>query len=319
MLDLIQLVPDYRAYVWGGARLRHADQPIGEAWIVHENNRVASGPHAGRALAEVAHLERERLLGSDVFARTGTRFPLLIKLLDCHQWLSVQVHPNDAQAEAMFGPGHFGKTEAWHVIDAAPGATLISGTAPGTTREALVNAIRDGTILSVARMREVAAGDTLSVPAGTLHALGPGLLVYEVQQTSEITFRVWDWDRPKSAGRVLHIEQSIAVTDPDLTGQLVPAAPLAAGTETELVSNRYFRLSMAPLDGHAVECDTHWRSFHAVTVIEGGATVRTRDSSVDLRAFGTVLVPAAVGAYRIEPTALGRALIASAAPVALRA
>ena len=112
------MIPEYRDYVWGGSRLRPEIVPTAEAWVVYEQDQVADGPYAGKTLAEVVELEGEALLGSRVVALTGKRFPLLIKLLDCARWLSLQVHPNNQQAERLAGPGYFGKTEAWYVVAA---------------------------------------------------------------------------------------------------------------------------------------------------------------------------------------------------------
>jgi mannose-6-phosphate isomerase len=122
MLNPFKLTPTYRDYVWGGKRLRPEAEITAEAWVVYEEDRVADGPYVGKTLAEVAELEGEALLGRKAVALTGKRFPLLIKLLDCAAWLSLQVHPNDEQAERLEGPGFFGKTEAWYVIEAEKGS-----------------------------------------------------------------------------------------------------------------------------------------------------------------------------------------------------
>jgi mannose-6-phosphate isomerase len=135
-------------------------------------------------------------------------------LLDCNEWLSVQVHPDDALAAELEGPGHFGKTEAWHILRAEPGARIISGLLPGTTSEEMARAIRDGTIAGMAEYMPLQQGDTVLTRARTIHALGPGLFVYEVQQTSDFTYRIYDWGRPQGAGRVLHVEQAIRASDP---------------------------------------------------------------------------------------------------------
>ncbi len=225
MNKLLQLIPEYRDYVWGGQRLRPGTLTA-EAWIVYEGDRVANGPLQGKTLAEVAQQLGADLLGQNAMTRTGTRFPLLVKILDCNDWLSVQVHPNDEQARRMEGPDQFGKTEAWHILGAADDAQLIAGVKEGTTAEALAAAIRNGTIVDHVQYHTAHTGDTIFMPAGTLHALGPGLLVYEVQQTSDITYRIFDWNRPASAGRALHLEQSVAVTNPRGTGQVQPALEL---------------------------------------------------------------------------------------------
>ena len=178
---LYPLEPQYRERVWGGQRLKAADPPVGEAWVAFEESRVRAGAQAGRTVAELAGAHGARFLGREVAEAYGPRFPLLVKLLDCADWLSVQVHPNDEQAERLVGAGEFGKTEAWHFIEAEPGATIYAGVKPGTTREALVEAIRQGRVLDVAQRVEARAGETVYIPAGTLHSLGPGLLLYEVQ------------------------------------------------------------------------------------------------------------------------------------------
>jgi mannose-6-phosphate isomerase len=139
---------------------------------------------------------------------------LLVKLLDPAAWLSVQVHPNDEQARRMVGPREFGKTEAWYFLAAEVGAQIMVGVRPGVDGARLAAAIREGRILEVAHQVAVHDGDAILIPAGTLHALGPGLLLYEVQQASDTTYRIYDWDRPQSAGRQLHIEESAQVTLP---------------------------------------------------------------------------------------------------------
>lgn len=312
-MSLLQLVPDYRERVWGGQRLRPGSQPpIGEAWIVYEGNRIASGAWAGRTLAEVAAEQGAALLGEAVFRRTGARFPVLIKLLDCADWLSVQVHPNDEQAVALEGPGQFGKTEAWHILSAEPEARLIAGVRPGAEPTAIARAIRAGSILEWVQYHPVRAGDTVFMPAGTLHALGPGLLLYEVQQTSDITYRVFDWNRPASAGRALHIEQSVAVTDATATGQPSALPALRADDQCALVQCNYFTLDLIVGRDEAVSLDTGGQSFQALTVIEGRAVVVCGAEAVTLQRFETVIVPAAGGASQLRPNGACRVLRARA-------
>jgi mannose-6-phosphate isomerase len=315
MSALLQLVPLYDPRVWGGQRLKNSpENPIGEAWVVYERNPVASGPLAGHTLAEVAAERGAALVGRHAFARTGTRFPLLIKLLDCADWLSIQVHPNDAQAIQMEGPGEFGKTEAWHVLEAEEGARLIAGVQPGTSAAELATAIRNGTIEPYSLYHTVHAGDTIFMPAGLMHALGPGLLLYEVQQTSDLTYRVFDWDRPASAGRPLHIEQSVAVTNPGLAGKTMPLPPLGAHDQRSLVRCKYFDLSLLVAQSKQLQLDTLDESFHALTVIEGKVEVIWGEEQVILDRFETVVVSADAGAYRLNPITPCRVLSARVPP-----
>ena len=306
--SMLRLSTDYRERVWGGQRLRPGSVPIGEAWIVHEGNLVLDGPYAGRTLADLSSALGAELLGFVPLARTGSRFPLLIKILDCQAWLSVQVHPNDEEALRLEGPGHFGKTEAWCILESAPDARLIAGVKPGTTRKALAAAIQSGKVLDVAASIEVEAGDTVLMPAGTLHALGPGLLVYEVQQTSDITYRVWDWDRPAAAGRALHLAQSIAVTHPESAPGLLRAAASRPGDARELTRCPYFVLESRTIVRNPVACDPARESFHAVTAVEGQIQVSQAGQTITLDRFESVVIPAFAGPYLLRGAPSGKVL-----------
>jgi mannose-6-phosphate isomerase len=272
-----------------------------EAWIVYEGDRIANGSLQGQTLAEAAQQLGADLLGRHVVRRIGTRFPLLIKILDCNDWLSVQVHPNDEQARQMEGPDQFGKTEAWHTLEAADGAQLIAGVKEGTTAEALAAAIRNGTIVDYVQYHTARAGDSIFMPAGTLHALGPGFLVYEVQQTSNITYRIFDWNRPASAGRALHIEQAVAVTNPQGIGQIQPAPDLKPGDQRAVVQCPYFTLDILTAQAQPLNLDTRSESFHAITVIDGQGAIECGDERTTLNRLETVLVAAQAGAYRLHP------------------
>ena len=311
-LGPLRLAPELHPRVWGGQRLRAGKPTIGEAWVVHEHNRVLDGPAAGRTLAEVAAAAGPAVLGQRVVRQTGSRFPLLIKLLDTADWLSLQVHPNDEQAAALEGPGAVGKTEAWHFLEAALEAQVICGLRPGVGRAALAAAIRDGTILDLAAHVPVRAGETIFMPAGTVHALGPGLLLYEVQQASDITYRVYDWNRPQTAGRALHIEQSLAVADPRASAHVVPAPAASDDATAMLATCAYFTLELIVARSRAVQFDTLGESFHALTVVEGEARVAGDGWDVVLARLETVVIPAACHAYTIEPRGSTRILKASA-------
>ena len=298
---IIQLIPEYRDYVWGGERLRPGRAPTAEAWVVTGGAVVASGPQAARTLDELVRDYGAALLGEGVAPLPGGRFPLLIKLLDSNQWLSLQVHPDDAQAQQLEGPGQSGKTEAWHVLDAAPEARLIAGLKPGVSQPTLQAAARDGTILDMVQYLEVNTGDTLYVPAGSIHALGPGLLIYEVQQASDLTYRIYDWGRPQTGGRILHIDKSLAVANPAAAPQATPQPALAEGDRAVLCQSAYFGLELLAAGAKALHLDTQAKTFHILTVIEGRARVRAGDEVVELQRYQSALIPSASGPYRIEP------------------
>lgn len=298
-LTALPLLPEYRPRVWGGRRLQEAEPPIGEAWICYAGSAVAGGAQAGVTLGELAMRCGPALTGSRAH-HDGRRFPMLIKLLDTADWLSVQVHPNDAQARRLEGATACGKTEAWHVLDAAPGARVIAGLRPGTGRAALRHALEHGGPRALLCEREVAPGDTLLIPAGTVHAPGPGLLLYEVQQMSDITYRLWDWDRPASAQRPLHLEQSFTVLDCEAAPPLRPAAPPAEGY-TPLTGCAYFTLTLLHAGRQPLHLAPAGETFHAVTVTAGAAELRGDGWAKPLARYETALVPAQCAEYALAP------------------
>jgi mannose-6-phosphate isomerase len=286
-----------RNYVWGGRALQAlagpdaaAEAPIAEVWTVYEHNQIVSGPFAGKTLAELLKEHGDEILGT----KGNGRFPLLIKLLDCARWLSLQVHPNDEMAAKLEGPGFMGKTEAWYILKAEAQAELIAGIKENTSAEALAEAIRGGEkILELVEYHNVDKGDTVFMPARTIHALGPGLLVYEVQQTSDLTYRVFDWNRPMTGGRELHIDKSLAVSDSQARGQIRRASE----TGSSLITCAYFHLERLT----APEArDTRGESFHALTVIGGQAQLQTEHGAQTLKQFDSVIIPAGLGKYELQ-------------------
>ncbi len=159
---------------------------------------------------------------------------------------------------------------------AEPQARLIAGLEEGLSAEQLTNAIRGGTILEHARYLEAKSGDTIFMPPGTIHALGPGLLIYEVQETSDLTYRVWDWGRPQTEKRRLHIDKSLAVTRPDASAAVVPPPSPADGSLTVLAQCTYFTLELVALQEKSIQADTKKASFHALTCIEGSSRLKAR-------------------------------------------
>jgi mannose-6-phosphate isomerase len=294
------LEPQARERVWGGQRLRPNDPPIGEIWCAFEESRVRNGAIADVTLAALTTTHGSAFVGDTVARRYPGRFPLLIKLLDCADWLSVQVHPNDEQAVQLEGPRHFGKTEAWHFIDAAPGAMILGGTKAGTTAEELARAIRTGRILDVSLSVAVHPDETYLLHAGTMHALGPGVVLYEVQQSSDITYRVYDWDRPASAGRQLHIEQAVAVTDPQRQALRTSGRISQDEPSTRAVHCSYFVLDVLHIAAEPAAGDTAQQTFHALTVKSGAVRVTCGQEDVRLDRFETAIVAGSAGEYAIH-------------------
>jgi mannose-6-phosphate isomerase len=306
-----QLIPEYRDYIWGGSRLRPGYVPTAEAWIVYENNPIVGGPLDGKTLAQAVAQFGPRLLGGNPFGKPAPGFPLLIKLLDCADWLSLQVHPNDEIAARLEGPGYMGKTEAWHVLEAAEGARLIAGVRAGINPDALQQSVMSGTISNLAQYHAVQAGDTLFMPAGTLHALGPGLLIYEVQQASDLTYRVYDWGRPQTEKRRLHIEKSLLALQAEAAVNILPDPQPQDGKCQTLVRCPYFTLDLLHAKSQSFDMDTQGNTFHAMTVIKGAIRLSAGGETVHLEQYQTVLVPAATNRYQLRPIEESKILVAS--------
>ena len=254
---------------------------------------------AGQSLSSLVVNEPRWLLGEEfVDAAGGTvdRFPLLLKYLDCNRDLSVQVHPDDRYA-ATLDPPDLGKTEAWVVVDAQPGSQIYAGLKSGVGRDDLAAAMRSGRTEEVLHRFEPSAGDCVFIPAGTVHALGAGLVIAEIQQSSDTTFRLFDWNRTDSTGqsRPLHLEQSLEVSD-YRRGPVNAQPPVATGQGFErLVDCDKFvlRRITAPLE---IAGDDR---CHLLTLPAGRASVRAVDGEWSLTAGESLLLPAAIGPVRI--------------------
>ncbi len=310
----LRFEPIFKTALWGGRRLPaylnrtvdHTDG-VGEAWVLSDVDgslsRVLDGPLAGLTLRELLAQDPARVLGS-AKAPQG-RFPLLLKFLDARQELSVQVHPNDEQA-AKLGPGKFGKTEAWVVLDSDPATSkLYAGFAEGVSANDFRAALAAKTTPQTLHSFTPKVGDCVFLEAGTVHAIGRDLLLFEVQQTSDITYRLYDWDRidaKTKQPRQLHVEEGLACAD-FRRGPCHPVRPtvaVAAGVRREgLVACPYFTLERMTAHvpfrvGAANRC-------RAVVCVKGSGELESRGQRF---AFGTgdvFLLPAEVGVCLAHP------------------
>lgn len=294
----LKLRPALRVKVWGGRRLEQlmrkrlpTAEPYGESWELHDSATVENGPLRGASLGELARRFGAELLGCGQDPDAGV--PLLAKLIDAADWLSIQAHPNDEQALALEGEPR-GKTEAWVVLHADEGARLVIGLQPGTTRDQMAEAIGRNQLEALLIFAEVATGDVLQIPANTVHALGPGLLIYEIQQASDTTYRLYDWGRAGLDGRprALHIDKGLQVAN-------LEALPLVEQPDTDLlVENEYFRLWRHELERGAMDISTYGR-FQSLTCIAGEARVSTPSGEIALRLGESGLIPACISAFAI--------------------
>ena len=297
----LRLKPVFHERVWGGHRLlTDSSIPIGEAWVVYEECLIDGGNWHGRTLGEVAELAGADLLGESAVRKTGNRFPLLVKLLHSCDWLSVQVHPDDDQAVRHEGVGHFGKTEAWHIMEADEDAQVIYGLNGSWSRADLERLANVGEFERALNFQPVKAGDTLFTPAGCVHAIGPGLFIYEVQQTSDITYRLYDWNRPASDGRALHLEKGLDVIS-GCQGSSAAVAQERSAVRRLVAECEFFTLETLDPAGRALSPSTENRSFHALTATRGEATLLVNGSNTSLSELDSVVIPASAGEYRLEP------------------
>ena len=305
----LRFEPLLKRYLWGGRRLETVlgkqlppGEDFAESWEVvdHGDNqsRVSAGPLLGMPLHQIVSERGRELLGRH---HTQPRFPLLFKFLDSTKVLSLQVHPTDAAA-ALLDPPDLGKTEAWLVVHAEPGALVYAGLKRGLDRQSLEREIALGTVERCLHTLEPRAGDCLFIPAGVVHALGAGFVIAEIQQASNTTFRLHDWNRrgPDGTPRELHIEQSLRAIDYEY-GPVAPQTPIeVAGPNVErLVTCDKFVLERRRiLSVDTVGGDDR---FHIVSVLRGAVNVVGDVTGEPLRSGQTILLPASAGNVCFTP------------------
>lgn len=323
-LGPLSFSPLLKRTLWGGRRLgERLGKPIGEgddyaeSWELVDRDTdqsiVRDGPLAGKTLAELIATRAPELLGRHAQL---TRFPLLLKYLDCQRVLSVQVHPDDRYAMNMPQPD-LGKTEAWYIVESAPDSVVYAGLKAGVDRDGLQEAIAAGRTHETLHSFHPTSGQCLFIPAGTVHALGNGLLVAEVQQSSDTTFRLFDWNRVDAQGnsRQLHIEQALHVTD-YARGPIQPQFPIASddGWETLVACDR-FLLRRARFERPERPERQDWvtgghDSPVVLMVVSGQVVLRPAAQQATFHSVGeTVLLPASSGACVFQGASPGTTVL----------
>ncbi|MBQ3162492.1 MAG: class I mannose-6-phosphate isomerase [Oscillospiraceae bacterium] len=304
----IKLTPAFKDYLWGGTRLRDdfgkdCDyDKVAESWELscHKdgNSVVANGEHAGKTLAQYIETEGKAVLGTN--CGRFEQFPILIKLIDAKDNLSVQVHPNNEYAQRV--EGEYGKTEMWYIVDCDEGAELLYGFKKEVSKDEFAARIKDNTLLEITKSVPVKKGDVFFIEAGTLHAIGKGILIAEIQQNSNTTYRIYDYGRVGADGkpRELHIDKAVEVTD------LCPAKPYPVteafeenGAVKRLLSKcEYFTVYSVDVAEKA-SFNADETSFHNVLILEGNAELVCGDTTLALKKGDSVFVPANCGEYTI--------------------
>ncbi len=289
------LEPHHVPRVWGS-----------ETWLADGASRVAAGEYQGATVSELASEFGAALVGNESYARYGPRLALLVKILNAREDLSVQVHPDDAYALANEADtGHLGKTEAWYILAADRGAHVLRGFVRDVGPAEVLAAAEDGSLPGLLQRVPVVPGDVVVNPAGTVHAVCGGITLYEVQQSSDLTYRMFDYDRLDAEGarRELHLDKALDVADLRAAPATLEPAPVArAGSWRRLVSRPEFVLDAVLLAPDArVSGATDDRSCEILTVVSGEARLSTGgEDALALSVGGTVLLPANLGTYVLE-------------------
>jgi mannose-6-phosphate isomerase len=311
--------PIIKQAIWGDRRLGSVlGKPLGggnnyaESWEISDHGDdvsvVADGPLAGTTLRDLIRSQGTELLGSTI--RSKEQFPLLIKFLDAHQPLSVQVHPNDEVAHRLANDN--GKTECWVVIQADPGSVIYAGLKTGVTREQLAKAIDSGTVEPLLHRVQAKAGECILIPAGTVHAIGAGVLLSEIQQMSDTTYRIFDWNRvgPDGKPRALHRDQaleSINFSAGPVQPWVPPVEDMPGGTRERLARCSYFALERLRLRRSAAVGRSD--RFTILLGLEGAAEVESGTTKTPLKLGQTLLLPAMIGPCTITPQGLEEAIV----------
>ncbi|MCB0496232.1 MAG: class I mannose-6-phosphate isomerase [Cyclobacteriaceae bacterium] len=302
--------PILKDKIWGGEKLSKVlDKPTdskecGESWelsgVKGDISVVAEGELKDRSLTELIDIFKGDLLGEKVYSKFGSEFPLLIKFIDANEDLSIQVHPNDVMAKARHNS--FGKTEMWYVVDAEPGATLISGFNKPTNREEYLEYFNGGRLVELLNKEKVVNDDVFFLPAGRVHTIGKGLLIAEIQQTSDITYRIYDFDRTDAQGnkRELHVDQALDAIDFTFYTEYKTLYDKTAAT-TELVSCNYFTTNKLegskPIERNYTTID----SFVVLMCLKGEGVIEYEKGKMHYKLGDTILIPNKLNEVAIKP------------------
>ncbi len=319
MLYPLKFKPRVKERIWGGqailkkkgktvARLSK-DKLYGESWdlssVKGDVSVVANGFLKGNNLEEIIEVYMGELVGEENFEKYGLEFPLLVKYLDCNDKLSVQVHPNDELAEERHNS--FGKTEAWYVVDCKPGAAIYLGFKNlELTREEYIAAVAESRLEELLNRVEVKPGDVFFIPAGTVHALGAGIEVVEVQQTSDVTYRIYDWDRVDASGngRELHTALAVDAIDFEADAELLHRKyELTKGGAATVIESSYFTMTLHDVDGEKLLDRASLDSFIIYIALNGSAQVIADGVEESLEEGEVMLIPAEVSEIEINGNA----------------
>lgn len=303
----------YKDKIWGGQKIKtylHKDfgslPNCGETWeisgVKSDVSVVAAGALEGESLADLLEQYKDELVGKKVYDHFGNIFPLLVKFIDANDDLSVQVHPDDKLAKERHNS--FGKTEMWYIIEADPGSTLITGFNQEMTEEKYVDALNSGHIMDILNKEAAVADDVFFLPAGRVHTIGKGLLIAEIQQTSDITYRIYDFDRVDDKGqkRELHTEEALAAIDYKHYSEYKTIYEPKENETIKLVSCPYFTTNVLDFDESTSKDYSALDSFVIHVCVEGGYTVKYNNEAYAVKMGECILLPKSIDKIELETT-----------------
>ena len=314
MIDLypLKFKTIFKDKIWGGDKiktiLKKDFSPLkncGETWeisgIKDNVSVVAEGPLAGRTLTDLIKTYKGELVGGKVYEKSGGEFPLLVKFIDAAEDLSIQVHPNDALAQERHQS--LGKTEVWYILQADEGAKLISGFNREIDQEVYLQHLNDNSLDQILNQEEVSADDVFFIPAGRVHTIGKGLLLAEIQQSSDITYRIYDFDRTDDTGnkRELHTGQALDAIDYKHYNSYKTAYQPRKNNPVQLVQSGYFTVNVLHLDLPLARNYKELNSFVILVCLQGHATLNYKTGKMPIKAGDTVLVPAVLKEITLAP------------------
>ena len=306
--------PNLQTKVWGGSELTHwkqlpEQQHIGESWEVSAVEKapsvIANGTWAGYALTEVIHKMPEAILGKEVARKYHNQLPLLVKFIDSNDDLSVQVHPNDEMAQRLHNG--MGKTEMWYVLSAEPGACIYAGFQKALSPEEYARRVADGTIMDTLAKHEIHAGDVFYIPSGRIHAIGKGVRLVEVQQSSDLTYRIYDYGRMDLDGhpRELHTDLAAEALDYKVYREYRSDYMDKIDAANACIDTEYFTVRVVSIKDPIRRNMIKYDSFAILTCTQGSCQVRIRSThdEITLREGYSCLIPAAIADYDLIPVA----------------
>ena len=316
----IKFSPIYKDKIWGGDKIRtvlNKDFGLlpncGESWEISgvegEESVVLNGFLTENTLNELVEVYMDELVGLKVYKKFGNEFPLLIKFIDAMDDLSIQVHPDDELSKERHNA--YGKTEMWYIVQADPGASLISGFSKEVSKEEYLESVTNNTLTKILNTEQVQAGDVFFIPAGRVHAIGKGIVVAEIQQTSDITYRIYDFNRTDDAGnpRELHTDLAVDSIDFKTEESYKTAYELKLNSPVSLVDCPYFTTNILEFDTVQHKDIEELDSFVIYICTEGGFSITAEDQEpVSVSKGESVLIPASLGYYHLEPQTKSKVL-----------